>query len=140
VLAHFTQSLDLETERGDVELQPVRVPLPKIEAHSGVGRIDLVLPDKAAFQLQATAEHGEATNDFGPAIQKETDGRTATLKGTVGTGPMIRITADRGSVSVRKEGTPPSDHPADSPPTALPKEAKPSKDSAGGLKDSEVKL
>ena len=141
-LEDFTQSLDLETERGDIELTPGRVPLPKSEVHSAVGRIDLVLPEKAAFQLQATAEHGEATNDFGPAIQREVEGRTTTLKGTVGAGPLIRITADRGSVSVRKEGTPPSDGTVE----ALPKLPKPTKDPklpkdpASSLKDSEVKL
>jgi hypothetical protein len=107
-LEDFTESLDLETRRGDVELEPAHAPLPKIEAHSMVGRIDLVLPEKAAFQLQATAERGEAINDFGPSIQKQVIGTTATLKGTVGNGPMIRITADHGSVSVRKEGVAPS--------------------------------
>ncbi|HUI81740.1 MAG TPA: DUF4097 family beta strand repeat-containing protein [Bryobacteraceae bacterium] len=108
-LEDFTESLDLETQRGDVELDPGHVPLPKIEAHSVVGRIDLVLPEKAAFQLQATADGGEATNDFGPSIQKQVTGATATLKGSVGEGPMIRITADHGSVSVRKQGTAASD-------------------------------
>ena len=107
-IEQFTQSLELETQRGDIELQPERLPLHSIEAHSGTGRIDLVLPEKAAFQLQATAERGEAVNDFGPQIQKEVEGRTATLKGKVGDGPTIRLTASRGSVSVRKEGTLPS--------------------------------
>ena len=138
-LDNFTQSLDLETERGDIELQPARVPLPRIEVRSGVGRIDLVLPEKAAFQLQATAERGEATNDFGPSIQKEVVGRTSTLKGTVGNGPLIRITADRGSVSVRKEGTAPSESDLDVIP-ATPKPPKAPKDPASSLRDSEVKL
>jgi hypothetical protein len=138
-LEDFTQSLDLETERGDISLEPRRLPVPKMEIHSGIGRVDLVLPDKAAFQLQATAEHGEATNDFGPPIQKEVEGRTSTLKGSVGGGPLIRITADRGSVSVRKQGTAPSDRGADTVPP-LPKAPKLPKDPASGLKDSEVKL
>ncbi len=86
-IEQFTQSLDLETQRGDIELQPGRLPLSSIEAHSGAGRIDLVLPEKAAFQLQATAERGEAVNDYGPQIQKEVEGRTATLTGKVGDGP-----------------------------------------------------
>jgi putative adhesin/cell wall-active antibiotic response 4TMS protein YvqF len=136
-LEDFTQSLELETERGDIELQPARVPLPRIEVRSGVGRIDLVLPEKAAFQLQATAERGQATNDFGPAIQKEVFGRTSTLKGTVGSGPLIRITADRGSVSVRKEGNAPSE--SDAVP-ATPQPPKAPKDPASTLQDSEVKL
>ncbi len=135
-LEGFTNSLNLETERGDIELQPGRNPLPKIEVHSAVGRIDLVLPDKAGFQLLATAERGDATNDFGPPLEKQVEGRTSTLKGSVGSGPMIRITADRGSVSVRKEGTAPSERGVDARPVA-PKGAK---DPGTDLKDSEVKL
>jgi len=107
-LGRFTQALELETERGDVELQPAS-PIPSINARSGFGRVDLVLPEKASFDLQATSEHGEAINDYGPPIEKQVDGRTVMLKGKVGEGPSIRITANRGSVSVRREGMPPSD-------------------------------
>jgi DUF4097 and DUF4098 domain-containing protein YvlB len=117
-LADFTQSLDLQTEHGDVQLQP-SAPLPAIQARSGFGKIELVLPEKASFDLQATAERGEATNDFGPPIQKEVEGRTVTLKGKVGSGASIRITANRGSVEVRKEGQAPGedeDEPAPKPP------------------------
>jgi hypothetical protein len=110
-LEQFTQSLELETERGDVQLQP-SMPVAQIEARSNVGRIELVLPDRANFDLQATAEHGEAVNDYGSALQRETEGRSNTLRGKVGDGPSIRITANRGSVSVRREGTMPSDVPA----------------------------
>ncbi|MGD0365250.1 MAG: DUF4097 family beta strand repeat-containing protein, partial [Bryobacteraceae bacterium] len=69
----FTNSLELETERGDIELQPKHIPLAKIEARSRSGQISLVLPDKAAFQLVATTDHGDAVNDFGAPIHKETD-------------------------------------------------------------------
>jgi DUF4097 and DUF4098 domain-containing protein YvlB len=133
-LEGFTNSLNLDTERGDIELQPGRNPLPKIEVHSAVGRIDLVLPDKASFQLQATAERGEAINDFGPPLEKQVEGRTATLRGSVGSGPMIRITADRGSVSVRKEGAAPSDSSRETAPRT------PKGDAGKNLKDTEVKL
>ncbi len=107
-LERFTQSLDLEAQMGDVFLEPGRVPLPTIEARSGGGRIELVLPEKAAFQLQATAQRGDAVNDFGPQIQREVEGPTATLRGKVGDGPTIRLTCDRGTISVRREGAPPS--------------------------------
>jgi hypothetical protein len=107
-IADFTDSLELESARGDIEIQPVHVPLPRIEAHSGSGQIELVLPPNSAFQLQAIAERGEAINDFGPPIEAQTEGRTQSLKGSVGNGPAIRIVADRGSVAVRKEGTTPS--------------------------------
>ncbi|HUE00360.1 MAG TPA: DUF4097 family beta strand repeat-containing protein [Bryobacteraceae bacterium] len=98
----FSNSLDLETERGDIELQPKHMPLAKIDARSRSGQINLVLPDKAGFQLVATTDHGEAVNDFGAPIQKETDGRSASLKGTVGQGPSIHVVTERGTVTVRK--------------------------------------
>jgi hypothetical protein len=108
-IEQFTQSLELENQRGDVELHPGRLPLPSIEARNGSGRVDLVLPEKAAFQLDATAERGEALNDYGSAIQQQSNGRSATLKGNVGNGPSLHITASHGSISVRKEGTEPGD-------------------------------
>lgn len=101
----FTNSLDLETERGDIDLQPNRMPLSKIEARSRAGTIDLTLPAKANFVLQASTEHGDAVNDFGPAIRKETEGLSASLKGEVGSGPSIHLTTERGSISVRKAGS-----------------------------------
>jgi hypothetical protein len=114
-LEKFTQALELDSERGDVELEPA-VPMPSIEVRAGTGRIDLVLPPKAAFDLTATAEHGEAVNDFGPPIEKSVEGRTMTLKGRVGDGPSVRLTTSRGSVAVRKEGTPTSDNAQDDDP------------------------
>jgi len=104
----FTVSLDLQTQHGDIELTPGRAPMPSIDARSANGRIDLALPPKATFTLQATAETGDAVNDFGPSIQKEVNGRTATLTGKVGDGPIVRLTTDRGWISVRKEGSAPS--------------------------------
>jgi len=123
-LEGFTQSLELETERGDVQLQPA-LPVPAIEARSGFGRIELVLPEKAHFDLQATAERGEVINDFGAPISEKKEGRTSMLTGRVGDGPSIRITANRGSVSVRKEGGAQSEIPP--PPGRMPKAPLPPK-------------
>jgi DUF4097 and DUF4098 domain-containing protein YvlB len=123
-LEQFTQALEVDTERGDVQLQPAS-PVSSIEARSGMGRIELVLPEKATFDLQATAEKGEAVNDYGSAIRKETEGRTNTLKGRVGDGPAIRLTANRGSVAVRREGTLPSEIPPPAKPGRAPKPIRP---------------
>jgi DUF4097 and DUF4098 domain-containing protein YvlB len=142
-LEDFTDSLELESVRGDVRIEPVRVPLARIQAHSASGEIELVLPGSAGFQLEATAQRGDAINDFGPPIESQTEGHTATLRGAVGDGPIIRITADHGSVSVRKEGngSPAARIPESPVPPAPPAQPVPPK--APGpvnLKDSEVKL
>jgi hypothetical protein len=108
-LEQFTNSVELETQRGDIEINPGKTPLSGIEARSGAGKIELLLPDKATFQLEATAEHGDAVNDYGPPITKEEGARSAVLRGKVGDGPNIKITSQRGWVSVRKEGNLPSE-------------------------------
>ena len=137
----FTQSLELETERGDIELNPARVPLARIEVRSKTGRIDLALPEKASFQLEATAERGDAVNDYGPVIQRQVEGRTATLKGKVGDGPSIHLTTDRGSVAVRRAGTPSSRSVETTPPVPpVPPAAPSAKPPGKSLADSEVKL
>jgi len=98
----FTQSLDLETERGDIELKPGKTPLARIDARSRSGNIDLELPESAKFELKATTTRGEARNEFGTPLQTATEGQGATLKGKVGEGPVITITTDRGAVTVKK--------------------------------------
>ncbi len=138
-LEQFTQSVELETERGDIELIPGKLPLASIEARSGAGKIELLLPEKAAFQLEATAQRGDAVNDYGPQIQKEVDGRAATLKGKNGDGPMIKLTANRGWISVRKEGTMPSEVLPDTPRGRVPRAPTPPKPPKD-LRDSEVKM
>jgi hypothetical protein len=126
----FTKSLDLQTDHGDIELTPGRLPLPSIDARSSSGRIDLVLPPKASFDLDARAQTGDAVNDFGPPIQKEVNGRTAILRGRAGDGPTIRLNADRGWISVRKEGSAPSV--IDGMPSKEPKPPEPPQPPKGG--------
>jgi hypothetical protein len=139
-LEQFTHSLEVETERGDILLRP-SIPVPPIEVRSGMGKIDLILPEKATFDLLATAERGEAYNGFGAPINQNREGRTATLKGKVGEGPSIRLTANKGSVSVRKQD---SSLPSEAPegaeaPLERPK-AKAPKTLPRDLKDNVVKM
>ena len=129
-LEQFTQGLEIDTDRGDVQLQPAS-PVPAIDARSGMGRIELVLPEKAAFDLLAVAERGEVVNDYGSALQSEREGRVNSLKGKVGDGPSIRLKANHGSVSVRREGAAPSEIPPPPKPGRPPRPPKP---------DSEIKM
>jgi len=130
-ISGFTQSLTLETEHGDIELQP-SLPMPSIEARSGNGNIDLVVPDNAAFQLDATAQHGDAVNDYGPPLEQHASGHSSTIKGKTGDGPMVRLMATRGTVGVRKGAAPPT------PPRA-PKAPQPA-GAPKNLGDTEIKL
>src|SRR5207253_870708 len=41
-----TQSIEVQTDRGDIELRPGKLPLAQIEGRSGAGKIELLLPEK----------------------------------------------------------------------------------------------
>ena len=48
----------METERGDIDLKLGKAPVPKIDARSRSGNIELELPESAKFELKATTEPG----------------------------------------------------------------------------------
>jgi DUF4097 and DUF4098 domain-containing protein YvlB len=98
----FTQSLELEIERGDIDLKPGKLPLAKIDARSRSGNIEIELPESAKFQLKATTSRGEAHNEFGAPLETATEGHGASVKGKVGEGPAITVSTERGTVSVKK--------------------------------------
>ena len=110
-------------------------------------------PDReggVAFKGAISRGHGTRTPGKGACRETRCDpsnvtgleGRGATLKGTVGDGPVIKLTSNRGWISVRKEGTLPSEVLPDTPgdrgprPPMPPKPPKTPKD----LKDSEIKM
>jgi len=93
-LEEFTQSLKVELERGDLELRPHGVPLAKIDARCrNVGNMDLV----------ASTEKGEVRNDYGGSVKMDAEGRTQTMRSSVGGGPSVQMSTARGTVTVRKE-------------------------------------
>ena len=65
-LEQFTQSVELETDRRRYR-DDAGAAAGLDQARSGSGKIELLLPEKANFQLDATAERGDAVNDFGLA-------------------------------------------------------------------------
>lgn len=98
----FTQSLELEIDRGDIDLKPGKLPLAKIDARSRSGNIELELPESAKFQLKATTSRGEARNEFGAPFETATEGHGASIKGKAGEGPVITVSTERGTVTVKK--------------------------------------
>jgi hypothetical protein len=103
-LEEFTQSVNLDLERGDIELRPHSVPLPKIEGRvRNVGNIDLALPAQGKFELVVTTDKGEVRNEYNSAVGVGTEGRSQTMKISEGGGPSIQLSTARGTVTVRKE-------------------------------------
>lgn len=101
-LTDFSQSLDLTLSRtGNIDLRPA-VALPKMDVRTNSGDIDLAIPPAARFDLRLSTAHGEAENDYGSPLQLQQDRRGATISGSVGSGPQLRLSTDHGKITVRK--------------------------------------
>lgn len=133
----FTDSLEVSIDRGDIEIQPVNVPLARMEIETGNGNVDLALPAAAKFQVTAVARRGDVENEWGEPLKaggrgsgKERGGR---IEGSIGGGPPLKVTTGRGTITIRKaDGTSrktvstKAERPAEAtPPAELPEPPKP---------------
>lgn len=125
-LSEFTNAVEVELDRGDVELRPGKLPLAKIDVRTHNGDIDLALPDGAKFDLNARTNKGETDNSFGGSIRAESEGRGGTMRQSTGQGPLITLNTDRGQLTVRKASADDADWEiSDAPSPKPPKVPKP---------------
>ncbi len=101
-LSDFSESLEVEVERGDIELRPGRVPIPKMQIRTRSGDIELAIPGEAALELDAVTDRGEIDNDFNSSLTADSSGRSASLKGKVGDGPRVALRSHGGRITIRK--------------------------------------
>jgi DUF4097 and DUF4098 domain-containing protein YvlB len=101
-LASFSESLDLDVDRGDVELRPEHAAMGRITVRTRSGDIELAVPEAAHFAMNANTANGEIDNQFGGGLQQNSDGRGAKLEGSVGKGPDVSLVTQHGSITVRK--------------------------------------
>jgi DUF4097 and DUF4098 domain-containing protein YvlB len=94
--------VEISVDRGDVELRQSKLPLSKIDIQVRNGDIELAMPQTAKLALIASTDRGSINNDFNNSFKEETFGRGAKLTGSMGSGPDVRISTNRGEVTVRK--------------------------------------
>jgi DUF4097 and DUF4098 domain-containing protein YvlB len=97
-----TDALDLVVDRGDIQVNVGKVPVPRIDVHTHNGDIRVALPERAEFQIEGSTSQGDIDNEFGGGLQTQSSGRAGTIKGHVGNGPSITVGTGRGTVSVKK--------------------------------------
>jgi DUF4097 and DUF4098 domain-containing protein YvlB len=102
-LEDFSGPVSIELGRGDVDLKPAHgQQMARVDVRSRNGNIDLALPPGGKFDLNATAQQGDVTNDYGDSLTTGTEGRTSTIKSTNPSGSAIVLNTERGEVSIRK--------------------------------------
>ncbi len=104
----FSKEMEIISRRGDIELRDARLPLANIHADSQNGSIELELPANAVFSLDAKSANGRVDNQFGGAIQVEDWAKSPKRRGAVaskvGPGAQIRLSTERGDITLKKAG------------------------------------
>ncbi len=90
----------LQDENGSVELRMNKVGSTQIDNRKG--DIQIYLPDKAGFQLDARARNGEVETDF-DQLKIENSNDLAVATGTIGGGgPHLVVNNEHGTIEIRK--------------------------------------
>ncbi len=122
-LSDVSDSVNIEVDEGDVELTQTKLPMPRVDIRVHSGSVELALPSSAKCNLNASTSHGEISNDFDDRLKQSSDGRGAKLAGSLGGPTEVKISTERGGVTVRKSGPGMVEPPA--PPAPSSKSLKP---------------
>ena len=91
----------IEDSRGDVEVN-TKAPLGNIEINTVGGEINVSLPEKPGFQIDAASDGGEVHSDYN--LNVNNDRRYATANGTVGDGKIqVKLRTNRGTIQIHKD-------------------------------------
>jgi hypothetical protein len=102
-LNDFTESLEMQVNRGDVKLAPGHVNLARVNVSVNAGNVDLAVPDGAHFGINARTNRGSAYSDLGAPFVQESDHQGSTIHGGSG-GPSVTIMVQRGEIQLRRGG------------------------------------
>ncbi len=101
-LTDVTESVEVDIDRGDVEIRQARSPLARLSIEVDSGDIELALPPSAKFSIIGETGRGEIANSFDEKFKVETNDHGAKLSGASGTGPELRLKTGRGLFNLRK--------------------------------------
>ncbi len=102
-ISNFTGPVEVDLDRGDVELTPGTVNPGIIAARTSSGALTLHLPEKAKFDLEAVTVRGEVDNLYGSELEMRENDRGGQLRGNTG-GARIRMETQRGRITVTRGG------------------------------------
>ncbi len=101
-LTDITDAVSLDLDRGDVEIRQSKLPIGRFDVKTRSGDIELALPQQAKFVLNAETDRGEVSNDFDPSLKVVSESNGGRITGSLGAGPEIKATTNRGSFTIRK--------------------------------------
>jgi DUF4097 and DUF4098 domain-containing protein YvlB len=102
-LTDFSGDIQVDDTNADIEMTGVKTPLGNIDVTNHRGRIMLVVPHDAGFQLDARTLHGDISTDFD--LNNQGSGSQSHVTGTVGSGgSRVQLNDEHGDIEIRKTG------------------------------------
>ena len=99
-LAGLSGDVRLEDQDGSVELRAKK--LGSMQVDNRKGDVEIYLPPKAGFQVDARARGGDVETDFSE-IKVDSSDDQATGTGTIGSGgPRLIVNVDHGTIAIRQ--------------------------------------
>ena len=106
----------LQDENGSVELRMNKVG--SVQVDNRKGDIQIYVPDKAGFQVDARARNGEVETDF-EQLKINSSNDQAIASGTIGGGgPHLVVNNEHGTIEIRKASSAAEESEAPTPPRA----------------------
>jgi DUF4097 and DUF4098 domain-containing protein YvlB len=90
----------LEDNNGAVELRMTK--LGSVQVENRRGDIQIYVPDKAGFQLDARARNGEIQSDFNELKVDDAHDQATAVGAVGGGGPRLVVTNEHGTIEIRK--------------------------------------
>lgn len=106
-IEEFPEKVQIVNRGASVELRTTKLPLKDIEVENHSGSIDLAIPARSEFQIEATAARGEVDSEFaGLDVERRTrKGGDSWIKGKAGgAGANIKLSTSYGTIRLRKLG------------------------------------
>jgi len=101
-VTNFSSGCNISNEHAVVTLSTRSLGTNDITVKNRNGDIELILPEDAAFQIEATARKGRVNSNISGLEPASVSGDTAVLKGTLKTGgPKILLEADYSNIDIR---------------------------------------
>jgi len=120
----FATPIEIELDRGDIELSPGSSTLSSIIAKTSSGAVTMHMPENAKYDLEAVTRRGDVDNLFGSPLERREEDRGGSIRGKNG-GPRILLETGRGSMTVTRGGVMSSRSDVSLVPPAPPKAPKP---------------
>lgn len=97
----ITGDVRIENSRGDIDVK-AKAPLGNLDINTTGGEINVGVPEKPGFQVDAVSDGGEIQSDYNLNINNDRHNATAT--GTVGDGKtQVKLRTNRGTIQIHKD-------------------------------------